>query len=161
MTEVDVVIVGAGAAGAAAALEIDDAGGSFIGLDRLDAFGGTAATSGGGVCIGGTSTQAASAIEDSPPLALRDHLAAGDGEADEIWSRFYFDHAVVEIHDWLPAKGVEFADVHGDEHSAVPRWHGPKGSGRGLMEALLEALRARDRRLLEVRVGRRGADHRG
>jgi predicted oxidoreductase len=139
----DIVIVGAGAAGAAAALEIDDAGGSFIGLDRLDAFGGTAATSGGGICIGGTSTQAAWAIEDSPELALRDHLAAGDGEADEAWSRFYFDRAVVEVHDWVLANGVEFVDVHGDEHSAVPRWHGPKGSGRGLMDALFGALQAR------------------
>ncbi len=139
----DVVIVGAGAAGAAAALEIDDAGGSFLAIDRLDAFGGTAATSGGGVCIGGTSTQRAWGIEDSPELALRDHLAAGDGEADETWARFYFDHAVGDVHDWLIGNGVEFVGVHGDEHSAVPRWHGPKGSGRGLMAALLEALRAR------------------
>jgi predicted oxidoreductase len=141
--QTDIVIVGAGAAGAAAALEIDDAGASFIGIDRLDAFGGTAATSGGGVCIGGTSTQRALGIEDSPALALADHLAAGDGEADDAWARFYFGHAEGDVHDWLLANGVEFVDVHGDEHSSVPRWHGPKGSGRGLMAALLEALRAR------------------
>jgi predicted oxidoreductase len=141
--DTDVVIVGAGAAGAAAALEIDDAGGSFVGIDALDTFGGTAATSGGGVCVGGTSTQRTRGIEDSPALALRDHLAAGDGEADEPWARFYHDHAANDVHDWLIGHGVEFVDVHGDEHSAVDRWHAPDGSGRGLMTALHGALRAR------------------
>jgi predicted oxidoreductase len=141
--EVDVAIVGAGAAGAAAALEIHAAGGTFIGIDALDAFGGTTATSGGGVCVGGTSTQRAWGIEDSPALAMRDHLAAGDGEADETWARYYYDHAVRDVHDWLIGHGVEFVDLHGDEHSTATRWHGPKGSGRGLMAALLEALTER------------------
>jgi len=141
--EADVVIVGAGAAGASAALEVASAGGSFVGLDRLDAFGGTAITSGGGVCVGGTPFQRSRGVADSPELALRDHLAVGDGAADEAWARFYYERAVEDVYEWLVGLGVEFVTLHDHEETSVARWHGPRDSGRGLMSALGQALAAR------------------
>ena len=136
----DVVIVGAGAAGAAAALEVTAAGASFVGLDALDALGGTAITSGGGVCVAGTSFQQAHGIVDSPEAGLRDHLEVADGEADEAWARFYYDHAVEDVYAWLVSLGVEFVVLHEHEETSVPRWHGPRDSGRGIMTALGRAL---------------------
>jgi predicted oxidoreductase len=137
--DADVVVVGAGAAGAAAFLEASAAGATVVGLDALDAFGGTAATSGGGCCIAGTPLQASRGIVDTPDLALRDLIAAGDGEADERWGRFYFEHARRDVHDWLVDRGVSFVDVRPQEHNSVPRWHLPKGNGRGLLDALWQA----------------------
>ena len=139
----DVVIVGAGAAGAAAALEVVAAGGSFVGLDRLDAFGGTATTSGGGVCVGGTSFQRSRGVADSPGLALRDHLDVADGLAHDAWARFYYERAVEDVFEWLVGLGVEFVTLHDHEETSVARWHGPRDSGRGLMSAMIRALEAR------------------
>jgi predicted oxidoreductase len=141
--ESDVVVVGAGAAGAAAFLEVAAAGGSVIGVDQLASFGGTAAVSGGGCCLPGTPVQTARGIDDSPELALRDLVEAGQGEADETWARFYFEHARADVHDWLVGQGVRFVDLRPQEHNTVPRWHLPAGSGRGLMDALWSSVVAR------------------
>jgi predicted oxidoreductase len=139
----DVVIVGAGAAGGAAFLEATGSGADVIGIDQLPSFGGTAATSGGGCCLAGTPLQAARGIADDPGLAVDDLLAAGGGEADEAWARSYFEHAVADVHDWLTARGVTFVDIRSQEHDSVPRWHLPKGNGRGLMDALWSTIDAR------------------
>jgi len=136
----DVVIVGAGAAGAAAALEVHAAGKSFLVVDRLPEFGGTAATSGGGCCMAGTALQRQHGIEDDPELAVRDLVRAGGGKADEAWARFYFGRASADVYDWLVGHGVEFEYVKGQEYDSVPRWHGPRGAGRGIMDALRRAL---------------------
>jgi len=139
----DVVIVGAGAAGATAALEAHAAGASFVGLDQLAEFGGTAIISGGGCCIAGSALQRARGIDDSPALALRDLLAAGEGEADPEWARFYFEHSARDLYDWLVSFGVEFIDLKHQEDNTVPRWHQPRGAGRGIMTKLWEAMQAR------------------
>ncbi|MGZ9275487.1 MAG: FAD-binding protein [Candidatus Limnocylindrales bacterium] len=140
--DADVIVVGAGAAGGAAFLEAAAAGASVIGVDLLASFGGTAATSGGGCCLPGTPVQAARGIVDGPELALRDLIAAGDGEADEAWARSYLDHAVTDVHDWLVGLGVTFVDLRAQEHESVPRWHLPRGNGRGLMDVLWSAIEA-------------------
>ena len=141
--DADVIVVGAGAAGGAAFLEAAATGASVIGVDQLASFGGTAATSGGGCCLPGTPTQAARGIVDGPETALRDLMAAGDGEADEAWARSYLDHAVSDVHDWLVGLGVTFLDLRAQEHDSVPRWHLPRGNGRGLMDALWSAIEDR------------------
>jgi predicted oxidoreductase len=138
--EADLVIVGAGAAGATAALEAHAAGASFVGLDQLSEFGGTAITSGGGCCIAGSRFQQAQGIADSWQLALQDLIAAGDGEADEEWGRFYLEHSARDLHDWLQKRGVEWVALKWQEHHSVPRWHQPKGAGRGIMLALWEEM---------------------
>src|SRR5687768_6644863 len=97
----DVVVVGAGVAGAAAALEVHAAGCSFLLLDQLAEFGGTAMGSGGGCCLAGTRLQRSLGVVDSPQLAVRDLLEAGGDEADEAWARFYFGSAAGEVYDWL------------------------------------------------------------
>ncbi len=139
----DIVIVGAGAVGATAALEAHAAGATFVVLDWLSEFGGTAIISGGGCCIAGSAFQRARGIEDSPALALQDLLAVNGDQADAEWARFYFEHSARDLHDWLVAHGVEFIDLKHQEHNSVPRWHQPRNGGRGLMTALWAALQAR------------------
>jgi succinate dehydrogenase/fumarate reductase flavoprotein subunit len=141
--EADVVIVGAGAAGATAALEAHSAGVSFVALDQLPAFGGTAITSGGGCCIAGSAFQRSQDIQDSPELALRDLRTAGQDEVDEEWARFYFAHSAPELYDWLVGHEVEFIGLKQQEFNSVPRWHQPRSGGHGLMLQLWKALEAR------------------
>jgi hypothetical protein len=136
--EADLVIVGAGAAGATAALEAHAVGATFVGLDQLEAFGGTAIVSGGGCCIAGSPFQTEKGIEDSPELALHDMLD-GQTEADEEWSRFYFEHSVPDLYHWLASHGVEWTQITLNECNTVPRRHVPKNQGLGLMTALRES----------------------
>jgi predicted oxidoreductase len=138
----DVVIVGAGAAGAAAALEVCTAGRSFLLVDRLPTFGGTATTSGGGCCIAGTPLQREAGIDDTPELAIGDLLRAGGPTADEAWATFYFRHAAGDVYGWLVERGVEWEYVKPQEHDSVPRWHAPRGAGRAVMDALLRSIEA-------------------
>jgi predicted oxidoreductase len=136
----DVVIVGAGAAGGTAALEIHAAGATFVALDQLPVFGGTAATSGGGTCIAGSALQRSRGIEDSPELALRDLVEAGQGEADLEWARFYLEHSERDLYEWLTNIGVVYFDLKHQEHNTVPRWHQPRGAGQGIMDAIWKTM---------------------
>ncbi|GAA4804356.1 FAD-dependent oxidoreductase [Tomitella cavernea] len=64
--ETDVLVVGFGCAGAAAALEASDAGGSVTILERASGPGGSSALSGGEIYLGsGTPVQAACGFTDT------------------------------------------------------------------------------------------------
>ena len=110
--ECDVLVVGFGAAGAAAAIEAANAGASVMVSDRFDG-GGASAKSGGVVyCGGGTRHQKAAGYNDTP-AAMFDYLRKEVSDAvspDTL--RDFCDHSV-EMLEWLEAQGVEF-------DSAVP-----------------------------------------
>ena len=75
----DVVIVGSGFAGLAAAIEAAEAGASVLVLEKMKGVGGNSIISDGVIAAAGTKYQAASGIEDSPELMARDMLTAGLG----------------------------------------------------------------------------------
>jgi 3-oxo-5alpha-steroid 4-dehydrogenase len=110
--EVDVLVVGLGAAGAAAALESSRAGAETLVLERGGAGGGTSAMSGGVVYLGGgTSLQKACGFEDSAD-AMFDYLMASCGaNPDEAKVRLYCDGSV-EHFEWIVAQGVPFKETY-------------------------------------------------
>ncbi len=91
--DADVIIVGSGGAGLAAALDAREAGASVVILEREEEMGGATAISGGGCFIAATPLQRERGIEDSPDLALADWFRFGQGSADEECARFYIDHS--------------------------------------------------------------------
>jgi succinate dehydrogenase/fumarate reductase flavoprotein subunit len=163
--EADVVVVGQGAAGAAAALEAACAGVRTLVLERAGRGGGAAALSTGLVYLGGgTAVQRACGFADSvAEMQAYVRLAAGAG-ADPERVRLYCEGSVGHF-EWLRSLGVEFkasfvADrvthpltddglfVSGNEEAhpfaervrPVPRGHKPARPGEAggyLMEALL------------------------
>jgi succinate dehydrogenase/fumarate reductase flavoprotein subunit len=133
--QADLVIVGAGAAGAMAALAANEQGATFVGLDQLPEWGGTAIVSGGGMSIAGSKLQTEKGIEDSPDCAYHD-MIDGQTEADPAWVRFYYDHAVPELFEYLHGSGLAYVGVTLNEADSVPRRHVPKGFGLGLMNHL-------------------------
>lgn len=135
--EADIVILGAGAAGAMAALAAHEQGARFVGLDQLPQFGGTAIISGGGMQVAGSSMQAERGIVDSPDRGYHD-LVDGNLEADPAWARFYYDHAVKELFGWLRGHELEYGSISINEGDSVARRHVPKGGGLGLMTRLRE-----------------------
>jgi len=109
--EVDVIVVGLGAAGAAAALEASATGAETLVVERASGGGGTSAMSGGTIYLGGgTALQKACGFEDSPQ-AMFDYLMASVGDApNEEKVRLYCEGSC-EHYDWLVAQGVPFNPI--------------------------------------------------
>jgi len=106
--EVDVLVVGLGVAGAAAALEAARTGAETLVLERAGGGGGTSAMSGGVLYLGGgTPLQRACGFEDDPEEMFK-YLMASVGEApDEAKIRLYCEGSVA-LYEWLVEQGVPF-----------------------------------------------------
>ena len=118
--EVDVLVVGLGAAGTAAALEAAATGAQTLVLERASGGGGTSAMSGGVLYLGGgTALQKACGFEDSPEEMFKYLMASVGGSPDEAKIRRYCDGSV-EHYAWLVAQGVPFKPVFYEGCSGEP-----------------------------------------
>ena len=168
--ESEIVIVGGGITGIAAALDLLSAGRQVLLLDRdtEQNFGGLARESFGGIFAVGTREQRRAGIRDTPALALRDWLAFGDFAADDMnWPRRWAEAFVESCHDdvyqWLKGHGVSFLPLpHWVERgqftpgNSVPRFHIVWGTGQELALRLIDRLRSHSRReRLSIRFGYR------
>jgi flavocytochrome c len=75
--ETDVIVVGSGFAGLAAAIEAKNADCSVIILEKMKGFGGNSTISDGVIAAAGTRMQTKAGIDDSPELMYADMLKAG------------------------------------------------------------------------------------
>jgi succinate dehydrogenase/fumarate reductase flavoprotein subunit len=117
--EVDVVVIGAGAAGLPAAIVACEAGSSVILVEAEKDIGGHAIISGGNIPLGGgTSVQKKYGIEDSPDLLFRDltdwSVVGPNGFPDYRYNdreivRAFADNSAATF-EWLVAHGVVFVD---------------------------------------------------
>ena len=78
-SEYDIIVVGSGFAGLAAAIEAHNAGASVVVLEKMRAPGGNSTISDGGIAAAGTPMQQREGITDSPELMYADMLRAGLG----------------------------------------------------------------------------------
>lgn len=104
----DLVIVGGGAAGFAAALTAAEAGLEVILLEKLAQTGGSSAMSGGCLAFAGTDLQRTHGVEDTPDLLFQDLREVGKFENDEALVRLYADQQLA-AYAWLRRCGVEFS----------------------------------------------------
>ncbi len=130
--DADVIVIGAGIAGLAAALEAGDAGAQVLVLDANSVAGGHAVMA-GGLFLVGTPLQAAKGVQDSPDLAFADIMKWGE-DADPGWVRRYVEASRTEVHDWLVSLGVEFRMLlPAPGETSVPRFHFAKGAAAGVV----------------------------
>ena len=105
---VDVVIIGAGAAGVAAALEAAESGASVLVLERAGGPGGAAAQAGGIIYLGGgTDTQIGAGVSDTPE-AMEAYLLAACGPVPDREKIALYAAESVAHHRWFTDHGVEF-----------------------------------------------------
>lgn len=125
LIETDVLIVGLGCAGGAAALEARRAGVDVVALERAGAAGGSSAMSGGELYLGGgTAVQRALGYEDDADNMFAYLRAALGPHADEEKLRLYCDGSV-EHFDWFTGLGLTFEKSLYD----VPSWMPPTTDG--------------------------------
>ncbi|PDP89618.1 FAD-binding dehydrogenase [Glycomyces fuscus] len=169
----DVIVVGAGLAGLAAAAELADAGRRVVLLDQEpeQSLGGQAFWSFGGLFLVDSPEQRRMGIRDSVELALQDWMGtAGFDRPEDAWPRrwaeAYVDFAAGEKRSWLHQQGMRFfplvgwaerggylADGHGN---SVPRFHITWGTGPGVVAPFERRVRAAaERGLVSLRFRHR------
>lgn len=125
--EIDVVVIGAGAAGLPAAIAARDAGASVLLVEQHFDIGGIAIMSGGSIHIGGGNRlQKQKGIEDSPDLVFRDwtrpdHVAARFNDRELV--RKFADECVATF-DFLTENGLDWDEDYAaglEDASTVPR----------------------------------------
>jgi fumarate reductase flavoprotein subunit len=122
MGPIDVVVVGAGMAGNAAALSAAEAGATVCLLEKGSEFGGSSVQSGGALAFAGTDMQAALGIADSAEQLGQDLIATGGGKCDLEVVDAYLEHQL-ETFNWLRGHGADFTLTPPAVQGKVNRMH--------------------------------------
>ena len=148
--DTDILIVGAGAAGVAAAIEAEQSGANVKLIDQLSYLGGAARVSGGGCIAVGTQLQASMGIQDTVEQAVSDWLGC-NGVDDEPWARYYLSRSLKEVYMWGEDRGVLWEKLKSpEEGNSVSRRHYPFNAGEGLMDSLIEGVKGRIKWMTET-----------
>lgn len=141
---VDVIVIGSGFAGLAAAIEAKKAGANVIVLEKMKMVGGNSIINGGIFGVPGTPQQKALGIEDSPELMAQDMLRAGEGLNHPSKVKKLTESAL-ETYQWTVAElGVEYqnGNVKQEGGHSVPRSLFTKnGSGSEIVNKELAYLK--------------------
>ena len=151
--EADVVVVGLGGAGAAAAIEAHDAGAKVLVLEKMDKPGGTTLVSAGIVVGANSQYQREQGVEDSAEECFKFYKAIAEGFAEEEKLRLMAEKGGETV-DWLMKEGVKFSFVYiggpeeYPEYAAItpPKARGhqvPEFTGEGFIRPLVEAINKR------------------
>jgi fumarate reductase flavoprotein subunit len=151
--DVDVVVIGSGAAGLCAALAAAEQGAARVLVAEAEGVvGGSSRLSGGLVMGAGTRYQAALGIEDSGAELYADYLAVNRWDVDPGIVRAMCDHSG-RVVDWLGDLGVEFhRDLVKASDERTPRVHVPKGRGQAIVDTLHRHCRERG---IDIALGQR------
>lgn len=117
--QADMVVVGLGGAGVAAALEGIEQGLSVIALDLYDGGGSTAANGGVYYAGGGTSIQREAGVEDNPAL-MEDYLRFEVGNVVAPETLRDFCESSVETFEWLRRHGAPFSATLYSKKTSYP-----------------------------------------
>jgi fumarate reductase flavoprotein subunit len=120
--EADVVIVGAGGAGLAAAVQITAKGKSVILLEKMPTYGGSSLICGGALAFAGTDLQASENVKDSNDLFYKDLMKVGENANVPALVKAYVDNQL-ETYEWLKKAGVKFLKLGIASGMSVPRSH--------------------------------------
>jgi fumarate reductase flavoprotein subunit len=152
--EADVVVVGGGGAGLAAALEAADCGRRVILLEKGRRLGGTTALAVGSISACRTPHQRRQGVEDSPEELFEDmglfNQQGGLGARDNLELRRLLAEESSRTLEWLMALGLEFFGPMPEPPNRHPRMHNVLPNAGAYIYHL---ARHAGRRGVEVRLG--------
>ncbi len=140
----DVLVVGSGFAGMAAALAAAESGAKVVVIDKMAFLGGNSSISGGMLAVPGSSVQKEQGIEDSPEKLMADMTRIGQGLGNPELIRFVCEKAS-ETFEWTRSSmGVEW-NTHltgKGGHSAARCMVTKQGTGQGILGPCSAKLKA-------------------
>lgn len=134
----NVVVVGAGGAGLAAALEVANAGMDVVILEQMPMVGGNTLRATGGMNAAETDVQTALGIEDSIETFYNDTLEGGHGINDPDLLRVMVENSAEALH-WVNELGAELTDVSFSGGATNARIHKPE-DGSAVGPVIIEVL---------------------
>ncbi len=145
--DVDVLVIGAGACGLAAAIAAHDAGASVAIVEKMDRPGGNSSLSTGSVPASNSRFQREAGIVDDPATYVRDLMGIAK-ETDDLALVQRLAEVSAETVEWLiDTLGARMALITAYKHigHSVPRLHAPVSRrGQDLVDDLLRFVEERD-----------------
>jgi 3-oxosteroid 1-dehydrogenase len=141
--QVDVVVIGTGAAGLVAALAAADAGAKVALLEKSQLVGGTTAVSGGVVWVPDNHHMAEAGVEDSRAEALGYLRIIADGRTEDALLERYVDEAP-KMARWLEDKTPLRFTALGHYPDYHPEHPGGKPGGRSMETGLFQTAELGD-----------------
>ncbi len=144
--EYDVVVIGSGFAGLAAAIEARKLCSSVIVLEKMAVPGGNSTISGGLFAAAGSPLQAQENIDDSPDLMLADMLAAGNNYNHRELARIVAERSTETLLWTINDLGVKYKPKlsHLGGHSVPRTYNTTNTSGAGIVRPMLVRCREMD-----------------
>jgi fumarate reductase flavoprotein subunit len=144
--DIDVLVIGAGACGLAAAISAHDAGASVAIIEKLDRPGGNSSLSTGSVPAADSRFQREAGIDDDPGRMFDDLMAIA-GESDDPALVRRMAEVSAEIVEWLVDTvhaRMQLITAYKHIGHSVPRLHAPVSRrGQDLVDDLLAAVAER------------------
>lgn len=138
----DVVIIGSGFAGLAAAYEAKKAGSSVVILEKMRTAGGNSIINGGGFAAAGNPLQAAQGLKDAPELLATDMIREGQGLNHPELAKIVAEQSWPVVRWTIDEFGVKYQDhlMHEGGHSVPRTYMTPTESGADVVNAMLTKL---------------------
>jgi len=140
----DVIVIGGGGAGLAAAVTAHDQGARVALVEADTKLGGSTSLSGGVYYAAGSSVQAERGIADSPDAMFEYYMTLNQYRVEPALARRICDNAARDL-EWLQELGVRFSaeGLYASGVESVPRGHPAEGRGQAITDALQAAVSAR------------------
>lgn len=139
--DVEVLVIGGGPAGLAAAIEASRAGASVLLLEREGQAGGAILWGSALMLFAGSPLQEDAGIDDSPEELLAEWPEFTGGDPDDEWVQYFAEHTVDMVYDWLHDMDVIFDPPIPDTAGGLlPRVHQVEGGGEALVGRLVAQL---------------------
>lgn len=145
----DVVVVGSGGAGLAAAIQAHDLGASVVVVEKMPVIGGNTNKASAGMNAAETKFQKLKGIADSKDLFYKETLTGGKNKNNPELLRYFVENAPDAI-DWLDNNGIELSGITTTGGMSIDRTHRP-ASGAAVGGFLISGLQKNiNRRGIEV-----------
>jgi succinate dehydrogenase/fumarate reductase flavoprotein subunit len=134
----DVIVVGGGGSGLAAACKAAELGGKVLVLEKQSRLGGTTGIAVGTFTAGGTSYQRQAGIHDDPQAHAEDagkFAPALEARNNHALRRFFLTEAAATL-EWLRGLGLTFQGPHPEPPNRVPRMHNVVPGAKAYIAAL-------------------------
>ncbi|HEY5378771.1 MAG TPA: FAD-dependent oxidoreductase [Pseudolabrys sp.] len=139
----DVIVVGGGGTGVAAAIEAGNAGASTLLIEKNEKLGGSTGWSVGSISVSATPHQAAKGVVDGPEQHWRD-MALFNGELDARDNpalRRVLTEELPETFRWMLSHGIRFYGPMPEPPHTKPRMHNVLPNSRSFIRHLERAAR--------------------